>query len=47
MNCIVYRVVAVDLRGYGQSSKPAGVDSYRLAVLTDDIRRLIENFGKW
>ncbi|XP_061204130.1 epoxide hydrolase 3-like [Neopsephotus bourkii] len=40
-----YRVVALDLRGYGASSKPAGRDSYRLEALLDDVRQVIEALG--
>ncbi|XP_056181899.1 epoxide hydrolase 3 [Falco biarmicus] len=40
-----YRVVALDLRGYGASEKPPGRDSYRLEVLLEDIRQVIEILG--
>ncbi|NXO48171.1 EPHX3 hydrolase, partial [Aramus guarauna] len=40
-----YRVVALDLRGYGASEKPPGKDSYRLEVLLEDIRQVIEILG--
>ncbi|XP_075302127.1 epoxide hydrolase 3 [Opisthocomus hoazin] len=40
-----YRVVALDLRGYGASEKPPGKDSYRLEVLLEDIRQVIETLG--
>ncbi|KAM6307897.1 epoxide hydrolase 3, partial [Podargus strigoides] len=40
-----YRVVALDLRGYGASEKPPDRDSYRLEVLLGDIREVIESLG--
>ncbi|NWU46870.1 EPHX4 hydrolase, partial [Dromas ardeola] len=40
-----YRVVALDLRGYGASEKPPGRDSYRMEVLLEDIRQVIEILG--
>jgi len=40
-----FRVVAPDLRGYGESDRPAGVDAYRMAHLVDDVERLIRHFG--
>jgi pimeloyl-ACP methyl ester carboxylesterase len=36
-----FRVVAPDMRGYNLSSKPAGVASYALPLLTADVRDLI------
>jgi len=38
-------VVAPDLRGYNLSSKPKGLDSYRINTLIEDIRALIEYLG--
>ncbi len=40
-----FKVVAPDLRGYGQSEKPKGIAAYRTAVLADDIAALIAAFG--
>ena len=40
-----FRVVAPDLRGYGRSEKPRGIDAYRTPVLADDIATLIHEFG--
>ncbi|NXD88832.1 EPHX3 hydrolase, partial [Halcyon senegalensis] len=37
-----YRVVALDLPGYGASEKPPDRASYRLEVLLEDIRQVIE-----
>ena len=39
-----FHVVAPDMRGYNRSSKPRGVDSYRLERLTADVVGLIEQF---
>jgi pimeloyl-ACP methyl ester carboxylesterase len=41
-----YRVVAPDLRGYGRSSKPEGVEAYGLDPLSRDVRELIESFDR-
>jgi epoxide hydrolase 4 len=40
-----YRVVAVDLRGYNESSKPPHVSDYRLVTIANDIAALIEKLG--
>jgi len=40
-----FRVVAPDLRGYGHSPKPKGVDAYRLTEIVDDLRALIDKLG--
>ncbi|XP_072776195.1 epoxide hydrolase 3 [Taeniopygia guttata] len=40
-----FRVVALDLRGCGDSEKPPGRDSYRLELLLGDIREAIEALG--
>lgn len=36
----------MDMRGYGESEKPEGVDQYKLSVLIKDIQLLIEALGK-
>ncbi|GGO00478.1 alpha/beta fold hydrolase [Saccharibacillus kuerlensis] len=41
-----YRVVAPDLRGYNESSKPSGISSYRIEELCADVDGLIEHFGE-
>src|SRR6185503_13283557 len=41
-----FRVVAPDLRGYGESDKPAGVDAYATSELVADVAGLIEAFGE-
>jgi pimeloyl-ACP methyl ester carboxylesterase len=40
-----YRVIAPDLRGYGGSSTPDGVDSYRIEELVADVRGLVAHLG--
>ncbi len=35
-----YQVVAIDLRGYNLSDKPAGVEQYDMALLIDDVELL-------
>lgn len=41
-----FRAIAPDLRGYGRSPKPAGVDKYRMQCLIDDVVALIERSGE-
>ncbi len=41
-----YWVVAPDLRGYNLSESPARIEDYQLEVLTEDVQRLIEHFGR-
>ena len=40
-----FRVLAPDLRGYNESDKPRGVDSYRVEALVADVAALIEHAG--
>jgi pimeloyl-ACP methyl ester carboxylesterase len=40
-----YRVWAPDLRGYGRSSRPAGIDAYAMENLEEDVAGLIEASG--
>ncbi|XP_052796397.1 epoxide hydrolase 4-like [Mya arenaria] len=40
-----YRVVAVDMRGYGDSDKPKGKDNYTVQKLAGDIKQLIPALG--
>ena len=44
---LCYRVVAIDQRGYGDSDKPDGVDSYAIEKLCQDLRQLIRALGKY
>ncbi|GGJ26968.1 alpha/beta fold hydrolase [Streptomyces brasiliensis] len=41
-----YRAVAVDVRGYGRSAKPAEVSAYRLLDLVDDNVAVVEALGE-
>lgn len=40
-----FHVVAPDLRGYGQSERPVGVEAYATDRLTDDVAALIRHLG--
>lgn len=40
-----FRVIALDMRGYNESDKPAGVASYKLKVLARDVVELIHHAG--
>ncbi|XP_054263181.1 epoxide hydrolase 4-like [Macrosteles quadrilineatus] len=41
-----YWVVAVDMRGYGESEKPVGQKNYKLELLDADIKNLIKALGR-
>ena len=41
-----FHVVAIDLRGYNDSSKPHGIDAYRLPELAKDIAGVITQIGE-
>ncbi|MFE0470386.1 alpha/beta fold hydrolase [Streptomyces sp. NPDC058947] len=41
-----YRAVAVDLRGYGRSSRPAAVADYRMLALVEDAVAVVEALGE-
>ncbi|MDX3386281.1 alpha/beta hydrolase [Streptomyces niveiscabiei] len=41
-----YRTVAVDVRGYGRSSRPAAVDAYRMLDLVADNVAVVEALGE-
>ncbi|XP_037092221.1 epoxide hydrolase 4-like [Pollicipes pollicipes] len=41
-----YWVVAVDLRGYGQSDRPAGRDRYAVDLLAEDVSQLVLALGR-
>jgi pimeloyl-ACP methyl ester carboxylesterase len=40
-----HKAVALDMRGYNLSSKPAGVDHYKVGVVLEDFRALAEKLG--
>lgn len=40
-----YRVIAPDLRGFGASSKPVGVASYRILDLVGDVLGILDSLG--
>ncbi|PNF35311.1 Epoxide hydrolase 4 [Cryptotermes secundus] len=40
-----YWTVAVDMRGYGDSDKPAALEDYKMAHLVNDIKEIIEALG--
>lgn len=39
------RTVAVDMRGYGDSDKPGGLEDYKMPCLVNDIKEIIEALG--
>ncbi|MEU2669164.1 alpha/beta hydrolase [Streptomyces sp. NPDC007164] len=41
-----YRAVAIDVRGYGRSSKPAATDAYRMLDLVEDNVALVHALGE-
>ncbi len=40
-----FRVIAPDLRGFGESAKPEGVDAYRMGDILDDLRGILKALG--
>lgn len=42
----VLRVVALDMRGYGDTEKPQYQYAYRIDNMTEDIRCLVRQLGK-
>ena len=41
-----YKVVAIDVRGYGGSDKPHAIEEYTLKKLSDDVVGVIDFFGE-
>lgn len=41
-----YRVVALDLRGYGETDAPIHRDSYKLDCLITDIKDILDSLGR-
>jgi pimeloyl-ACP methyl ester carboxylesterase len=40
-----YQAMAVDMRGYNLSSKPTGIDQYKIDILIEDLRALVDSLG--
>lgn len=40
-----YRVIALDLRGFGRSSAPHGLEHYGIAQIVSDIEAVLDNIG--
>ncbi len=40
-----YTVVAIDMRGYGQTERPLGKENYTIDVLVQDVKELVNAFG--
>ncbi len=41
-----YRAAAVDVRGYGRSSRPAAPDAYRMVELVEDAVAVVRGLGE-
>jgi len=41
-----YRAVAPDMRGFGNTSRPARIEDYALRTLGDDVAALVDAFGE-
>jgi len=41
-----YHVVAMDMRGFNDSGKPAGIENYFITHMVEDIKGLVEGLGK-
>lgn len=41
-----FRVVAVDMRGYGESDLPLSTENYQLDHLVTDVKDIVEYLGK-
>lgn len=41
-----YRAVALDVRGYGRSSKPAAIEAYRMTELVGDVVAVVDALGE-
>src|SRR5438876_8568077 len=41
-----FRVIAPDLRGYNESDKPPGIESYRVEAIVGDVLALIAHAGE-
>lgn len=43
---MVFRTVAIDMRGYGDSDKPSRVSDYDTDLLIDDIKGIVTALGE-
>lgn len=41
-----FHCVAIDLRGFNKSSGPKGIENYKTKLLVEDLRRVVQYFGK-
>lgn len=41
-----FRVVAIDMRGYGESDLPLSAESYRFEYLVTDVKDIVEYLGE-
>jgi Predicted hydrolases or acyltransferases (alpha/beta hydrolase superfamily) len=46
-NVYFYRTVAIDMRGYGDSEKPSGVEHYAMDHLVNDVKQVVEALGSY
>jgi hypothetical protein len=44
-NAYFCRTVAIDMRGYGDSEKPSGVEHYAMDHLVSDVKQVVEALG--
>ena len=42
----LHRVVAIDMRGYGDSDKPSHISKYKMEKLVKDVKQIITALGK-
>jgi hypothetical protein len=42
-----FRTVAIDMRGYGDSEKPSGVEHYAMDHLVNDVKQVVEALGSY
>ncbi|XP_071964698.1 epoxide hydrolase 4-like [Antedon mediterranea] len=43
--CHLYRCVAIDMRGFGESDRPSGRESYKMQLLVGDVKAVISALG--
>lgn len=41
-----FRVVAIDMRGYGESDLPLATENYRFEYLVTDVKDIVEYLGE-